>query len=167
MSMPDSPARAEQRPSQPVMVVLEHNRTGHEIKTPGSSFDLVSVVGPDPMLGGDAFTEVYFRTESGNVYRLDRNGELVNSGESREKGAWASAKLDPDELKAQSLVVGEVSPFSRGWWTTRVVEIVPTNYRIYTQDYVKGMKRNSIIEDFYRDLPSSPPDPSGFDQVSR
>ena len=144
----------------PVLVALLGNRLGHEIKKPGASFLLSSVYDPEPMLGNDFFSRVYFRTESGNIYRLDDKGNLTDAKESQRRGAVAQTSLELEELKGQKLTIGEPfsygSPGKRGN-TSKVAEIVPVvEHRTYIPDALRQItngRTNTIKEDFQRMLP--------------
>jgi hypothetical protein len=144
----------------PVLVAILGNRLGHEIKKPGASFSLSNVYDHEPMAGNDVFTQVYFRTESGNIYRVDDKGNLTDAKESQRRGAVAQTSLELEDLKGQKLIIGE--PFYYGSSgkkgnTSKVTEIVPVvEHRTYIPDALRQItngRTNTIKEDFQKLLP--------------
>lgn len=151
-------------PEQTVMVDLGNGRMGHEIKNPGQSFGLGNMFSPDAsILGGDKFAEVYFRTKSGNIYVLNDHGALVNGDESekerqssgQERSLFISA-LNPNDLQAQKLEIGKPFRYGNKGSTSNIVEIIPSTYRIYAEDYLKDLtseKTNRIMTNFRAKAP--------------
>lgn len=148
----------------PVMVALKGNKLGHEIIGQGQSFRLSNIFSQEAQqLGSDKFTSVYFRTQTGNIYRLDEfdyKARLINAKESRKRGSIFSVELSPDVLKKQKIIVGEpFAYYGNQGKTTRIVEIVPATSRVYNPDDLRKMtegRTNSIIEDFESKLPVRP-----------
>lgn len=148
--------------AEPVMVDLGNGQIGHEIKDPGQSFALGNMFDRfADQLGGDKFSEVYFRTESGNIYVLNDYGLLVDGNESQKaqqtgKGKIAKADLDGTKLENTKLVVGEPFDYGGGGKTTRIIEIVATNQRGYVADYLESAtngRKNTIESDFRAKVP--------------
>ncbi|GEM_PF-3573541 len=135
---------------------LAHSYTklGHEFRL--SNFNA-------PMLGGDAFGEVYFRTISGNIYHIHRPrtefgmpGEdfvLTDANENAGKGDQAKVyTFSEEQLTALTLKVGDPFVYSEGHgWTTEVTEIVPVNSpRCYVKGYFEkhNIQASSIKDEF-------------------
>ena len=93
------------------------------------------------------FSEVYFRTQE-NIYLLDRQGRLIDANDTeRHKGEKMGAVLDRTSLKNSKLTVGE--PFEyQGRSTSRIVEIVATNERMYPTTEVGTGQKSTILQDF-------------------
>ena len=107
-------------------------------------------------LGADRYTEVYFRTESGNIYRLDGRGVLINSNQSRLSGTIAATRLDPRDFQQKRLAVGEKFDYGSGAITTRIVEIVASTSRHYSQTYIYNATNgigNTVLKEFTHSLP--------------
>lgn len=84
------------------------------------------------MLGGDRFTEVYIKTESGNIYRIHKNKSerwlLSNS----RNGGVSPHELTDGEILYGRLSVGAQFFFGRGGRTSRIKQIVCFNgNRVY------------------------------------
>jgi hypothetical protein len=114
------------------------------------------------MMGGDSFSEVYFRTRR-NIYHIHRpqtefgtRGEdfvLTNARANAGKGDGAEVyTFGEGALSALALQVGEPFVYSEGLgWTTEVTEIVPVNSpRCYISTYfaVHDIKPTSIKDEF-------------------
>lgn len=78
------------------------------------------------------FPTLYFKTTSGNVYRLDKYGELINGRESERRNSITSTILAEEELQRAKLTVGEYFTFGEGHATTDINEIVATSETIYS-----------------------------------
>lgn len=126
---------------------------GVELKERGASYDLGNTFRDSAnMLGSDRFSTIYFRTESGNIYRLKDRGYvvLIDSRESKKSGSIVSYELDPKYLEKQKLTVGQ-SPTLQKVSTTRISEIVAVSSRQYRPDYLRKLtqgKSNSIVDEF-------------------
>lgn len=148
---------AEISREEPKMVRLSDRKLGHEIKTPGQSFRLKNIFSAEAnQLGGDKFDQVYFKTSSGNIYFMDGDGYIVNRNESIRNASISEMKVKTDELEKKELRVGSAFEFGNGARTTSIVEIVPTNPRIYAERFLGGLPKNDIIEEFRRDMPEMP-----------
>lgn len=158
--MESGPESSEQETEYlPASVDLGNGRMGVEIRDKGRSFDLGNVFKKDSaILGADRITQVYFRTSSGNIYRLDDRGILINAEVSRRNHMVAGIQLNAEQLAGQRLTVGEPFRFNNGGETTTVVEIVATTSRIYGSSQVSKSSdhRNSMLDEFTRNLPASP-----------
>lgn len=144
----------EDLPQRPIAVEVEGKRPGEQINVRGVAFNL-RLLCRDPWTFHPrtydlVFDEVYFRTDSGNVYRLDPKGNLVNSNESKRKGRLMGVQLDPRQLEHQKLTIGESFRFGENGHTTIITEIVAVrNNRVWQ----RGFPYNPIIDDFKKDLP--------------
>lgn len=142
---------------EPTLVALRGKRLGHEINKHGEEFPLKSIYGETSMhMGGGAFVEVYFRTKSGNIYRLDREGVLISALDSKSAGTTHSTRLPTEYLEKELLTVGQPFRFGRGdqWWTTsEITEIVPADARQHSEETLKGLEKNNIIDEFSQVLP--------------
>ena len=142
-------------------VSVDGRHLAHSYTEQGHQFELSNFNAP--MLGGDAFSEVYFRTRSGNVYHIHRprtefgmRGEdfvLTNARENAGKGDEAEVyTFGAGELSALVLKVGEPFVYSEGLgWTTEVTEIVPVNSpRCYVKGYFEehNIQPSSIKDEF-------------------
>ncbi len=111
----------------------------------------------DTQVYGVSIHEVYFRTESGNIYRVDSSGSLVDARSSRNQRRLKPRKLPIDE---QGYIDGRVTigqPFVSGSLeTTKVTEIVTTSEEIHNtrmltseqRELLKEGPRNTIIDEF-------------------
>ena len=142
-----------------VIVSLEGVQLGHEIRGEGNSYALFNTFGREAhMLGGDRFTQIYFRTQSGNIYRLEdkrTHARLINRNASKAQGRIVAYEFSGEYynmLESQRLVVGWPFRYESGI-TTPLTEIVPVTGQIYDSAYMAKFKQNSISEDFMRDLP--------------
>lgn len=144
----------EHLPQRLIDVEVRDKRQGEQITAENAAFHLRHLC-RDPWtysLGTaeKMFDEVYFRTASGNIYRLDPKGRLTNSNESRESRRLMGVNLDPRQLEQQRLIVGEPFRFGQGGHTTIITEIVAVrNNRVWQRD----LPYNPIIDDFKKDLP--------------
>lgn len=137
----------------PVVVDLGGGQQGHEIKDAGDSFDLANMFSADAgILGADKFSEVYFRTSSGNLYVLNDYGVLVDAKESQRRGSPFAQEVPIELLEKQKLEIGKSFHYGAGGNTTRVTEIVPTNRRIY-HGANESLKKNNIKTDFTDRVP--------------
>lgn len=148
----------DQEPKGPTFVAVDGAHLGHEMKDVGQTFPLANMFADDTrILGGDQFDKVYFRTESGNIYLIDEDGVITNSGESKKQGKVVSTNLGREGLQEDMLTVG--MPYfygdtDRPWRTTKITEIVATNERVYAPDFLSKLKPNPIAADFRDGLPS-------------
>jgi hypothetical protein len=139
----------------PVAVAIDNFRMGHLIKEEGESFDLKNLFGDRGQIGGDAFEKVYFRTDSGNIYQLDKTGRLINGRQSGVENQVDAIQLDKKALEDAKITVGTSFRFEQGN-TTRITEIVPTNDRLYQPDYQQSATRgmtSTIYSDFIKMIP--------------
>lgn len=107
-------------------------------------------------LGSDSFSEIYFRTNSGNIYLLDFRGYLIDSNRSRKKGRTVVTILDREDLESQLLTVGNQFKYGKNGVTTPITQIVCATDRYYDREEMKrisGGKYNPIIEDFKKNMP--------------
>jgi len=142
-------------------VSVDGRHLAHSYTEPGHEFRLSNFNAP--MLGGDAFSEVYFRTRSGNIYHIHRArtefwmpGEgftFTNARANTGKGDQAEVYTFGEEmLYALTLKVGEAFVYAEGLGnTTEVTEIVPVNSpRCYVAGYFEehDIKPSSIKDEF-------------------
>lgn len=159
----DFPVVPEPRQIPPRFVDLGNGRMGiqTDVFNLAGMFDIDA---DDDFQGSGRATDVYFRTESGNVYLLDRNGRLINRDESVTTGTISVENLDPFALsEADDLEVGRSFRYERRqshheiWQTTAIIEIVATSDLMRTSSGSSTMGRQSgIVTDFLRDLPPIP-----------
>lgn len=116
----------------------KHGR--HYTASSFDKFSLVSLRGDlsnlSAMLGGDAFTEVYFKTESGNIYKFFREKD-----EYGHPTKWALVKKDnlntkyyptDAEMYYGFLQLQEQFYYGTGGYSSKVVEIICVNSsRVY------------------------------------
>ncbi|MFH0905299.1 MAG: hypothetical protein V1826_01075 [bacterium] len=105
-------------------------------------FQLSWIVSPG-MLGGDAFTELFLTTASGNIYRIGepirrdcdvalRTWEIMNSERQRGKGYDAQGHpISREEAKKLILKVGAPLVWSRGNTTSLTAILAVNASRIY------------------------------------
>lgn len=155
--MPESTGHNEGDRRKPtVTVAIDNLRMGHLIKEEGDSFDLKNLFGDRGQLSGDAFERVCFRTDSGNIYHLDRTGRLINGRQSNAEHRIYAIQLDKKFLEDAKITVGTSFRFGKGN-TTRITEIVPTNDRLYQPDYQQSAtngRKSTIYSDFMKMIPS-------------
>ncbi|MFL5696910.1 MAG: hypothetical protein ACJ797_07355 [Ktedonobacteraceae bacterium] len=160
--MAEATGHNEQDKQKPVIMLdIADGMMGHLLNEKGDSFKLHNLFGEDrKYLGGDAFTQAYFRTDSENIYHLDESGELVNGKVSESQKRIAATQLDPEALAKAEITVGEPFVYGKGGRTTRVSETVPTNERVYRPDYLSGLtqgKKTTIHSDFVKMMPPRTP----------
>lgn len=108
-------------------------------------FDLMNVSQPYPALGNDAFTEVYFTTESGNLYKIwqteTESGKgdkwmIANVRENKSAGRTGKVRgyaFADEEIRKATLEVGKSFRYGDVGVTTRVKAILAVNAsRCYT-----------------------------------
>ena len=156
-----SPNREAEPRGEVVIVSLEGAQLGHEIRGEGNSYALFNTFAREAqILGGDRFTQIYFRTQSGNIYKLEdkhTHARLINRNASKLQGrilGYEFLDVEYDMLANQNLVVGQPFQYGNGT-TTPLTEIVPVTGRMYDPAYMTRFKPNSISEDFKRDLPQT------------
>lgn len=103
------------------------------------------------MLGGDRFTEVYFRTKSGNIYKI-----FQEKNEFSQSGKWVlinknnpGVKYYPNdgEMYYANLRINEKFYYGNGGYTSEVSEIVCVNSeRIYPN--ISYAKDAVIVKNF-------------------
>jgi hypothetical protein len=139
----------------PIIVEVADGQLGNLITEKGDSFDLHNLLGDKSSLGGDTFDRLYIRTESGNIYRLNRRGEMINGRLSETQKQVHRTQLDVRALENAKITVGK--PFEYGGEdTTPITEIVPTNDKIYQPDYLDSMTKarsTTIYSDFIKMVP--------------
>lgn len=149
----------------PLMVAVDHGRgLGHLLNKPGQSFRLQDIFSREAdILGGDKFRQVYFRTESGNIYLLTEKGMLVNRNESLKQDrqvGYQMSEAEQRDMEKVNLTVGEGFRYGASGYTTRIIEIVPRTDRWYTEEYIRATtegKTSNIVEDFQKGMPSPLP----------
>ena len=125
-------------------------RLGQLYESPGATFELRHMYSRSAdQLGGDRFSEVYFRTEN-NIYMLDDQGNLLNADLTARSGKAQGVKFGRENLEDAKLVVGESF---LGGMTTKITEIVAMTERLYPADQHKGGKSSTILEDFQKKVP--------------
>lgn len=150
---------------------------GVELKNKGASYDLGNTFRSSAaMLGSDRFDCIYFRTESGNIYRLEDErgyGVVTDSRHSKENGRIISYNFDRKYLERLRLTVGQplaLQHESQGFSTTRISEIVAVISRAYDRNYLRKLtqgKSNSIADEFNERLSGLPrPAPKPLEPVN-
>ncbi len=118
------------------------NSTGPYLGRGFAIFQLSNISNP-AMLGGDAFTEVYFTTSSGNLYKIwqdevSHRWLLANVKENKgvgRRGKINSFIFPPGEIEKAVLEVGKPFHFHKIGQTTPIVAILAVNAgRCYTPD---------------------------------
>jgi hypothetical protein len=134
----------------PVMVSVDATHLGNQYTGKGTAFNLANIFSPEPMLGADKYTRVYFRTESGNIYALNNQGQLINGNKSKEQGTWLGSQLDPKQAENSAIEIGKPFRYGEQGETEKVTEIVAVTDRRYSPDYLQtlsGGKQNTIIDE--------------------
>jgi len=114
-------------------------------------FNLSSLV--CSMLGADAFTEVYFQTESGNEYLIycpmneyeqrTHDWFLLNAGK------LSRIPLSRKEIEKGILKIGESFSYGKGGITTPVTKITCVNtHRRYSSSCFNGAEESDIRNQF-------------------
>lgn len=129
---------------------------GQLIDEKGASFDLGNIYRNDQTRGAiDYVSLVYFRTESGNIYRLDSQGNLINANETAKHPEREQVtKLDKKDLETRKLIVGEQFAYGRGN-TARITEIVPTDAYLRPADKWSSTKTSTIQQEFEKKVPQT------------
>ena len=103
------------------------------------------------MLGNDAFTEMYFETESGNEYKVFRGRDgrwlmmdaRVNQGKRPEE--MKGTVLSEEDLEKGVLRVGKSFEYGKGGRTTVITKITAVNgNRMYSPDYLKDYTEGNV-----------------------
>ncbi len=123
-------------------VLVGKDRVGMSIIAPGTSFEL------DKLFSDQGVDHLYFRTESGNVYMLDRNGN-ISSKESSARG-WGAMHADPQSLSGMSIYIGERFE-CKEVRTTPVTEIVYVSSRKPTGEDVARLRKDGDTSDIVSD----------------
>lgn len=95
------------------------------------------------MLGNDAFTEIYFETISGNLYKIyptrDGRWAMVDARSNRGKGQEAKGvDLAEEDLQKGVLRVGKSFGYGKGGRTTEIAKITcVSGNRVYDAEYLK------------------------------
>lgn len=140
-----------------VDVDLGDGRFGVELKRKGQTFHLINLTNS---LNGEAtirvslYNQVFFRTESGNIFSLDIARVLVDKNKSKVSGKLVGEELDKETLMRARLIVGRGFDLGKTVSSDPISEIVLV-YAEYS-DSIAGslpVERNSIREDFMKDLP--------------
>ena len=142
-----------QKPS--AIVEVAERQLGYLLTQKGDSFDLHNLFGDKTILGENAFDRLYVKTESGNIYRLNREGEMINGKLSETQKKIHRTQLDVKALENTKINVGEPFRYGEGD-TTSIAEIVPTNDRIYQPDYLASVtkgRKTAIYTDFIKMVP--------------
>ncbi|MCL4379793.1 hypothetical protein M1589_04605 [Candidatus Marsarchaeota archaeon] len=120
-------------------VIIGKDRIGTSLKVPGASFSL------DELLSDhNGVDHVYFRTHSGNVYMLDRNGRL--SSKKNDARGWGTLTLDESDMRGESIKVGERFENSK-ISTTPVTEIVYVSKEKPGARKITELQRNGSASD--------------------
>ncbi len=139
---------------QSVILDSAKGRLGTSFK----SYDLKFTFGKGvSQMGNDRFSEVYFRTHSGNIYRLDSEGRLIDSRSSREKGKVIKYDLPADMLAEQRIDLGSRFLFGHGR-TSSITEIVCATSHMFganssTLWALTDGRQSSIVKDFEEGMP--------------
>ena len=123
-----------------------------------AQFELRNITNPYG-LGNDAFTEVYFTTGSGNLYRIAQNDEDrawhlsdVNSNRKAHVDVLEKIKfyaLTPDEAQNMVLKVGQAISYGKGGRSTSITGILAVNAsRCYSRPQNPDLVSN-IREEFH------------------
>ena len=119
-----------------------------------SEFPLESL--RDSQLGGDAFTTIFFRTSSGNIYKIvaytSQKVVLYSASLNRGRGKHAEGyTFFVDELILGALRIGQGFHYGSGGSTSMVTEIVATTSRVYVPGYLEKITegRKHAIRDEY------------------
>ena len=123
---------------------------GFQIKKPGVAIWLRNIT-PVNLRDEDKerFNVLYFRTESGNIYRFDAEGMLTDGDRSMKSGTAISKYMPFENIRAQSIAVGIAFPQTR--IDGNVVEVVGVRKERYTPEKLKDIpieSESSIIRDF-------------------
>lgn len=110
------------------------------------------------MLGSDAFTEVYFKTKSGNEYLIfrpvDQTGEIIFSKWSliNLRKPWGNVLLSEEDIKNGVLRTGQQFDYGKRGYTTAITKITCVNtQRNYSSQYLMQMtggKTSDIRNEF-------------------
>jgi len=136
-------------------VRLAGNRVGYEIKKDGALFDLRRFSQYEMEHPQIEVTEIYFRTESGNIYHLTKDGVLTSANYSRSRGRRVGTKLELELFDHDALAIGRIFIWEGNYYnaisnTRPLTEIVAVNGRLHTTAYAHRLadRYNTIIDDF-------------------
>jgi hypothetical protein len=143
-------------------VTLANGDLGMEMKALGSSFELRYILTPS-QLGSDQFSRLYLRTQSGNIYRIDKfqgKVRIINANESKRKHELLGQMVKPEELMESKITVGQPATLAGSLVTTPVTEIVASSEKtvgkVGAQKAAQVGQMNSIDADFREGLPPVP-----------
>lgn len=136
-------------------VDLSNGKIGREIKKPGQFFELKNIFGSRVPEGG--WIQLLFRTESENIYCLNKTGELISLRASEQQGEVVGRQLNREVLARQKLTIREPFRYTDNIsHTTRITEIVLVDSNVFDKDRVKKLTRgktNNISNEFEARLP--------------
>lgn len=148
-----------------VMVSLGGNIVGWQF---GESFDLGELLAPQAAVQGEnSYRDVYIRTRSGNIYRIDTSFEIVNMRESARLKAIHKSILLPEYLIGGRGIIKVGDPFDYYVSATHygsqpelagmsdVAEIIATKSRRYSQEKTLQMcegRTSTILLDYQRGM---------------
>lgn len=130
------------------------DRLGHLLILPGKTVRLADIF-PD---GKDLYPEVYFKTVSGNIYRLVRKEDSLKLVSAKDAGkgrvgvgigAENILDLKKELVDGNRIAIGE----SFGWnsqtaHTSRIMEAVIVDNHATDTNRLRNSPHNSIVEDF-------------------
>ncbi len=159
MAEPISPEQLP--PVPPSLVEVGGQRVGVQVSTPGQSYELSNIYGPNAQSGaGDQPSELYFKTSSGNIYRVDLNGAMENVRDVRKTQRRAGFLLGQDVLASKKITIGEgfVIPVgsTNEYSTSPVVEPVAVSQRMFSPDAAKsrsGGRSTTLVQDYWSQIP--------------
>ena len=128
---------------------LRSNNVIMHMKFPGTGCHLSAMFDSETnKLNDDKVTTVYFRTASGNIYRLDNKGNLINANESKKQGKIASVLLSPIWMKNNMLEIGKSFTLGTLLFTTQISEILAVRQRGKSPQYQEQVLKIPIVRDF-------------------
>lgn len=135
-------------------------RSGLEKYQIQERFELANILGGPGKSGlTQGFNAVYIRTDSGNIYRVDSGGRLINANESKEKGTLVGLQLEPQLWSRIVIEIGKPFVFPNGGHTTPVTEIITTTGKTWGGEE----PADSIIREFKSGLPRIPSNQPGLE----
>lgn len=119
----------------------------------GQAFPIDSIFPNDKSAAqGDMFTKVYFKTGSGNVYKIDNAGRLVDSRSSKDGQKTVAFDLTRERLNNRQLEVGKPFSIIGNFNTSPIIEIVTVADRALGVEPDTQIPHSNIVETFDNNL---------------
>lgn len=151
--MPEAGFDDPSKEVEPVAVATSEETIGYEVKTSGAQYPLRQLRAYG---GGGMWNELYFRTKSGNIYRVHED-LLIDGNESQKRGQIVEIPLVNADKQRVEIGKPFVYPGGRSAEVTEFLLLAPRRMAPPRQvlEMTQGRK-NSMAKDFIAKLPRDP-----------